>query len=281
VEQQTLAQAFTLEGVGIHTGAAGRVTAHPAPADTGRVFRSGGRDIPARADHVADTSRCTTLGADGARVSTVEHLLSALHGLGVDNVIIEVVGPEIPILDGSALPWVEAIQAAGVAAQGVPARVFTLAEPCEVAEGASRFQAAPGDGLRVEVVTEFHEWPEGRASQAYASGPEGARRYVDQVAPARTFAFRREVEMLLAAGLAKGGSLDNALIISPPDTFSTPLRLPQEWCAHKLLDVIGDLALVDARLNVHLTAIRPGHRLNVRLAGALLEQHKGRENKEI
>jgi UDP-3-O-[3-hydroxymyristoyl] N-acetylglucosamine deacetylase len=275
VEQQTLAQAFTLEGVGIHTGAAGRVTVHPAPADTGRLFRSGGREIPARADYVIDTSRCTTLGADGARVSTVEHLLSALHGLGIDNAIIEVVGPEIPILDGSALPWVEAIQAAGVTAQGVPARLFTLAEPCDVAEGASQMQARPGDGLRVEVLTEFSDWPEGRASQTFASGPEGAAAYARQIAPARTFAFRKEVEMLLAAGLAKGGSLDNALIISPPDTFSTPLRLPQEWCAHKLLDVIGDLALADARLNLHLTAIRPGHRLNVRLAGALREPRTG------
>lgn len=272
MEQNTLAAPFTLEGVGIHTGAHGKVTVSPAEADTGRVFRVGQTAIPAQAAYVVDTARCTTLGRDGARVSTVEHLLSALHGLSIDNALIEVTGPEIPILDGSALPFVEAIRAAGIRAQGRPPRRLALRGPVELGEGKSRISGQPADDFMVLALTEFDEWPEGKSGRRMWPGPDAAATFAREVAPARTFAFRHEVEALLAAGLAQGGSLENALIIAPPDGFSSPLRLPQEWGAHKLLDLIGDLALLDARLAMEVTALRPGHRLNVRFANELLQQ---------
>ena len=273
--QQTLANSFLLEGVGIHTGAMSRIVVHPAEANTGRRFEVGGETIPARVEYVIDTARCTTLENNGARVSTVEHLLSALQGCGIDNARIEVFGPEIPILDGSALPFVEAIQAAGIETQAYPAREIFLTEPIELTDGGSIMHAIPAADFACEVHTEFTDWPEGSATVSKRVGPEFTEQFAFEIAPARTFAFMREVEALLAAGLAKGGSLDNALIITPPDTFSTPLRLPQEWCVHKLLDVIGDLALLDARPRLHLSALRPGHRANVRCAALIREKAKG------
>lgn len=271
MEQRTLARSFTLAGAGIHTGASGRLTLHPAEPDAGRVFRLGAVTVPARADYVIDTRRCTTLGREGASISTVEHLLSALYGLSVDNVVIEAEGPEVPILDGSALPFVEAILSAGIVGQNQPLRALKLTETLTLEEGDCLVTATPTDApaeFRVDV--QFADWPEGSGTLVKPVGADFAEEYAATIAPARTFAFRREVEMLLAAGLAKGGSLDNALIVTPPDEFSTPLRLPQEWQAHKLLDMIGDLALTDARLVLNVTATRPGHRINTLFAQALL-----------
>ena len=275
MNQQTISTSFLLEGIGIHTGITGRVTVHPAEPGTGRRFRTNGVTIPAEVRYVVDTTRSTTLGLDGSRISTVEHVLSALAGCGIDNCTIDVEGPEIPILDGSALPFVEAIRSVGVVSQRVPARILRLSEPVSVTMGASEMRATPADTLHIEVTTKFDDWPEGAAT-LIAHGPDGIpSRYFEEIAPARTFAFRQEVESLIAAGLAKGGSLDNALIIDPPDTFSTPLRVPSEWCAHKLLDVTGDCALLNARLIMNLYACRPGHRINTAFARAILAQ--GRE----
>ncbi|HLK59614.1 MAG TPA: UDP-3-O-acyl-N-acetylglucosamine deacetylase [Chthonomonadaceae bacterium] len=273
MQQRTLAAPFTVEGVGIHTGVVSRVTAHPADTDTGRVFQTGRVLIPARAEYVVDTARCTTLGSEGARISTVEHLLSALMGFSIDNALIVVEGPEIPILDGSALPFVEAIRSAGVREQTRAPRVLTLEAPLELHAGNGSIRAMPAAStLELEVTTDFADWREGDATLTAYLEPEDAEAYAAHIAPARTFAFQQEVDALLAAGLAKGGSLDNALIITPPDGFSRPLRLPSEWCAHKMLDLLGDLALTDRRLQIHVAAIRPGHTLNTRFAAALLAQ---------
>ena len=276
--QQTIAKSFTLAGVGIHSGATGRVTVHPAEADSGRVFRAGGVTIPARADFVVDTTRCTTLGAEGIRVSTVEHLLSALHGFCIDNAIIEVEGPEIPILDGSVLPFAEAIQAAGLVAQDKAPRIIRP-EKIEFTDGRSEYAAAPREfgRLTLSVSAQFDNWPEGNGAIRTEFGKDFSAQYQTEIAPARTFAFQSEVNQLIAAGLAKGGSLDNALIITPPAEFSTPLRLPQEWAVHKMLDLLGDLALVDARIEAFIVAARPGHRANVRLARELLKQSENSE----
>lgn len=270
MEQQTLAGTFTLQGVGIHTGEQGRITVHPAEIDTGRVFQVGTVTIPARTEFVTDTSRSTRLGRNGVSVSTVEHLLSALHAWGVDNARIVVEGPEIPILDGSALPFAEAIAQVGVAGQGKPPRRLSLSKSVIIEQGSVRLKAVSANGLHLRVTTTFDNWPEGEAEREALVSPETTAGYQTQIALARTFAFQAEVEMLLKAGLARGGSLDNALIITPPDGFSTPLRTPLEWCAHKMLDLIGDLALADARLEMQIDALRPGHRANVALAAALL-----------
>ena len=270
MDQQTLARSFTLEGVGIHTGEHGCITVHPADPHTGRMFRVGETQLPALVEYVTDTTRCTTLGVAGVRVSTVEHLMSALYGCCIDNALIEVVGPEIPILDGSALPFVHAIREAGVRAQPFAARELWLDDHTRMNDGASHISAEPCDELALDVRTEFSDWPEGDVALTAVVGDSDGN-FVENVAPARTFAFLREVEMLMKAGLARGGSLDNALIISPPDQFSSPLRMPAEWCAHKLLDTIGDLALLGARLHLKITVQRPGHRLTVSFAKVLRE----------
>lgn len=272
MQQHTLAAPFLLEGTGIHTGAPCRVIVHPAGADTGRKFEVGGTVIPARVEYVVDTNRSTTLGRNNVRVQTVEHLLAALYGAGVDNARIEVFGPEIPILDGSAAPFVQAIQSVGMKPQDRPARQITLTAPVEIAEGHTLLRAEPADSFACEVHTRFDHWPEGQATVHIADGPNFAGRFAAEIAPARTFAFRQEVDALITAGLARGGTTDNALIITPPETFSTPLRRPGEWCAHKLLDMIGDLALLDARLRLRLYALRPGHRANIRLAALIREK---------
>jgi UDP-3-O-[3-hydroxymyristoyl] N-acetylglucosamine deacetylase len=269
VFQNTIGASFTLSGVGIHTGAIGRVTVHPAEANSGRVFQVGNVRLPARVEHVVDTRRCTTLGKDGVKVSTVEHLLSALAGWQIDNALIEMDGAEIPILDGSALPFAEAIQSVGVQEQTMPAAVLRLSEPLEWNDGACGITAEPSDGFHFQTTVGFDDWAEGTAVHSgYVTTSEG---YTEQIAPARTFAFRHEVDALLAAGLAKGGSLDNALVITPPDEFSSPLRLPREWAVHKTLDLIGDLALTDARLAVRVYAVKPGHRVNTEFAKQLLD----------
>ncbi|HLJ54690.1 MAG TPA: UDP-3-O-acyl-N-acetylglucosamine deacetylase [Chthonomonadaceae bacterium] len=266
MEQQTLAAPFEFEGIGIHTGGPARVVVRPAGPGTGRVFHAAGQCIPARTQFVVDTRRSTTLGRDGARLSTVEHLLSALAGCGIDNCDVDVEGAEIPILDGSAQPFVRLIHVAGIVRQRAPARFVTLDAPLSVENGGSELRAEPAGAMSLRVETRFDEWPEGAATLE-VDGPAGVPAdYMEAIAPARTFAFRREVDMLIAAGLAKGGSLDNALVIEPPDTFSSSLRIPQEWCAHKALDLIGDLALLDARLAIRVTALRPGHRINTALA---------------
>ncbi len=286
LEQNTLAQFFQFEGVGIHTGEHAHVVVHPAEVDTGRVFRIKEQTIPAHADWVVDTTRCTTLGHDGIRLHTVEHLLSALHAYNIDNAIIEVDGSEIPILDGSALPYTQAIEQSGIIAQGKPANTIALTQPLTLEERSSHIQAEPASNFEVTVRVEFERWREGKAEQSYQADGQNGSWYAQSIAPARTFAFDFEVKQLLAAGLARGGSLDNALIISPPDMttvtswmeteteYSTPLRLPDEWCAHKLLDVLGDFALFNARPLMRVTALRPGHGSNVRFVQAVLKQEQ-------
>ena len=278
--QQTLAGPFTFSGVGIHTGTHATVTVHPAEVDTGRVIRVQSLSFPARADFVVETTRCTTLAVEGVRVYTVEHLLSALHAYQIDNALIDIEGVEVPILDGSALPHALAIEQSGIIGQNKAPHTLKLSRPLLLEDRSSVLSANPVDAnvLRIEVSTEFDVWPAGSTSQTFAMGVDTtqnlANAYREQIAPARTFAFEHEVAQLLAAGLARGGSLKNALVITPPDTFSSPLRLQGEWCAHKLLDVLGDLALVNARLVLDLKALRPGHTGNVRFARLLLEQLK-------
>lgn len=267
--QHTLKQPLSLEGVGIHSGKWAKLKIEPAPENFGRQFHINGVFLPAQVEYVVDTSRCTTLGRDGVKISTVEHLLSALYALKIDNALIHVEGIEIPILDGSALPFVEALLEAGVQEQPSPARVLGLQKMVMVQERNMTACAKPAETYTVTATTEFDSWSEGGVTCTFQ---EGADAYLTQVAPARTFAFDFEVRQLLESGMAQGGSLDNCLIITPPNTFSSPLRLEREWCWHKVLDIMGDLALLNARLQMAISATRTGHRLNVRLAQALLAQ---------
>lgn len=270
--QRTLASVARISGTGIHTGESCKVRLRPAADGTGRVIVKDGFWIPAVADNVTDTNRCTTVGRDGVTVHTIEHLLAALHAMNVDNVLIEVDGPEIPILDGSALPWMELLIATGMEEQAVPYIVATVKEPITFAVGSSTVSLQPvdeGNGLTAAASVDFDAWPQGNAHVRWNSLTNGPDGFFADICSARTWAFASEVEQLRAAGLSKGASLDNALVITPPDGYSSELRTPQEWAKHKLLDLIGDLALVGARIEAVVTVERPGHRANNEAAAAI------------
>lgn len=233
---------------------------------------SEGVEIPARLDSVVGTERATTLGAAGVTIGTVEHLLSALAGLGVDNARIEVDGPELPALDGSAREWVALIESAGLENQEMPARDIELTEAVTFTDGAARLEAFPSDSFAAHYELDYPGTPVGRMTADFDAAHDS---YAEAIARARTFALIGEVEALRAAGLAQGGSLDNALVIYP-DRYSSPLRVPEEPARHKILDLIGDLSLLGARLHARVQVVRGGHRAHLRLAQAIREQARPR-----
>lgn len=274
VPARTLARPVTIRGVGIHTGAEATVTLAPAERPgAGVVFVVGEQEIPARASNVADTARCTVLGGPGgASVATVEHLLSALSGMGVTDCRVAVEGPEIPIGDGSAALWIEALAGAGIAPLGEQIAPLTLQEPIVLAGANGAFIAAfPAESLRMTVAVSFAHALVG--TQVARFDPARGQSYAAEIAPARTFGFIEEVEALRAAGLARGGTLENAVVVYP-DRYSVPLRFPDELARHKLLDLIGDLALAGRPLVADVVAVRPSHRLNTDFA-RVLEKHVG------
>ena len=264
-EQHTLREMLSFDGVGIHTGVPSSVRLTPQPAGTGIAFRlDGAVTFPATAEYVVDTRRATVLGAGGKTVSTVEHLLSALCGTHVDNVLIDVSGPEIPVVDGSALPFVDAIARAGLTPQGAPARVVTVAAPRAYRDGDALLVLVPADSFRVRFTIDF---PSPIGAQ-YFDGAVDARTYRERIAPARTFGFLHEVEALVRAGLARGGSLENALVFGP-DGPLTELRSADEPVAHKVLDLVGDLALLGGRPCFEAVAVKSGHRLHAQATADL------------
>ncbi len=263
--QTTLRSEISHAGVGMHTGLQSRVTVRPAAQNRGITFIAGSAVIPAVADSVVNTHRCTCLGIGECQVFTVEHLLSALAGLEVDNAEIVVDGAEIPILDGSARPWVEALESAGVIELDEPARIAGLSAPVVLASGDSWLIAIPADAYTITCVTSFDHTLLGTEVVTYRQSPQT---FASEIAPARTFGFIEEVEALLSSGLAQGGSLENALIVYP-DRFSDKLRIPHECSRHKLMDVIGDLSLTGMRFHAAITTIKPSHRANVEFARVL------------
>ncbi|MBC8101485.1 MAG: UDP-3-O-[3-hydroxymyristoyl] N-acetylglucosamine deacetylase [Cytophagales bacterium] len=273
----------SLRGVGIHTGTDCAVTIHPADAGSGVHFAlDGGGSVEAAVRNVVDTDRCTVLGNGGVTVSTVEHLLSALIGLGITDARIEVTGPEIPILDGSARPWVEAIGSVQIRESSVPRPVppLSLSAPILVTgKNGSFLAASPSDAFRLTVATVFDHPLAGTQVARFAPG-EGSD-FARDVAPARTFGFIEEVEALRKAGLALGGSLENAVVVYP-DRYSSPLRFASELAYHKLLDVLGDLFLAGGTLplTLDIVAVKPSHRLNVEFASRLWET-AARRNLEV
>jgi UDP-3-O-[3-hydroxymyristoyl] N-acetylglucosamine deacetylase len=267
----TLASPSTvLSGVGLHSGADAAVRLCPAPPGAGLVFRdrATGQEIPARAANVSDTSRCTRLSWGGRETQTVEHVLSALAGLGVDDALIETEGGELPATDGSAAPFAALIAAAGLREQpGPPVKPLTLSSPLALEDGASSVVALPSDRFRATVVLDYPRHPYLGTLAAAFDGAGGD--YASAIAPARTFGFLSEIEWLRAHGLGLGATRDNAVVLGE-DRYETPLRFPNELARHKLLDLIGDLALIGRPVSAHVIAVRPGHALNVRLALAFL-----------
>lgn len=258
------------EGKGIHSGAPARVECRPLPFGQGCWMQSGQHE-PFRVtpQRVVDVRRCTVLqGEAGGSIATVEHLFSALAALGIYDVHIQVDGPEIPILDGSALPFYQGLSQVAQPDQEV--EPWELSRPLWVGEGESLALALP------QSFTSYHwslHYPHpmlGYQECAFEQGGDYAR----QIAPARTFALQEEVEMLLAQGLAQGGSLDNALVVQAQG-FSSPLRIPQEPVRHKCLDLIGDLYLIGRPVRARFWAVKAGHRWHVELARKLFEEALG------
>ncbi len=243
----------------------------PAAADTGiRFFRADlGIEIPAHVDYLSGAQQLQTgLRRDHATVETVEHLLSALRSLGVDNAVIELNQPEVPIMDGSASPWVYLIQSTGTKALSAARQMIEMLAPVEVHDGDKRIALFPSDRFKVTYSISF-DHPLLRHQEKTLDVSEPV--FVDQIAPARTFGFLKDVELMRQRGLALGGSLDNAIVIGETGVLNT-LRFEDEFVRHKMLDVIGDLALLGRPICGHLVVQRGGHALHTRFASELLRQ---------
>ncbi len=262
--QATLRETLRFKGIGLHTGAHATVEVRPAPDDDGISFLLGTKRVPAGVDYVVDTSRATVLGLDGATVSTTEHLLSALFAMGVSNAEIVVDGPEIPALDGSSAEFVAAIEASGLQVQRSARKVLEIDTPCWLRSTDRMIAAFPSSGFRVRFVADF---PSPIGTQ-YFDGDIDARTYRTELAGARTFAYLHEIEALWARGLGRGGSLENALIFAPNGPMQ-PLRWPDEAVRHKVLDLVGDFALLGAWPQCEIVAIKSGHELHAGIARAL------------
>ena len=268
--QMTLRSEFSLQGIGLHTGNRSKIVFRPAPANAGLRFHRtdlpGSPMVPARLDFVITTVRGTNLGLGEARVHTVEHVLSACTGTGLDNADIFVDANEPPILDGSAQPFAEAILAAGLLPQPGAKRWQRIPGEVTYSDGAARYRAVPAEDFAI-TATLIHDHPlMPRMTQSFRFSPEA---YLREVAPARTFCFEHEVAFLRAQGLAQGGSLDNAIVIGKDKfhTNSEGLRFPDEFVRHKMLDLIGDLTLIGRPLfGMHIEAECLGHAHNVEFA---------------
>jgi UDP-3-O-[3-hydroxymyristoyl] N-acetylglucosamine deacetylase len=270
--QRTLRRVVHCAGIGLHSGLKVTLVLKPAAADTGiRFVRTdlGGVEIPADVSHLGGRQQLQTgLVSGQATVDTVEHLLAALRSLGIDNVIVEVNHPEVPIMDGSSAPWVYLIQDAGIKELAAPRKTIQVLRPVQVQQGDKRIAIYPADRFKITYTISF-DHPLLRHQQKTLDLDE--RVFVDDIAPARTFGFLKEVEMLRQRGLALGGSLENAIVLGETGVLN-PLRFDDEFVRHKILDVIGDLALLGHPLQGHLVVHRGGHALHTAFASELLRQ---------
>ncbi len=272
--QRTLKNSIRASGVGLHTGKKILMTLRPAAPDTGIVFRRVDLpvpvDIPAHAENVGETTLGTTLVHGNAKVSTVEHLLSAFAGLGIDNAIVEVSAPEVPIMDGSAGPFVFLLQSAGLAEQGVPKRFVRIRRVVRVEDGDKWAEFRPFDGFKVNFELEF-DHPVFRRHAQRASMDFSTTSFLKEVSRARTFGFMRDIEMLRSQNLALGGTMDNAIVMDDYRVLNDDgLRYEDEFVKHKILDAIGDLYLLGHSLIGEFSGFKSGHALNNRLLRALL-----------
>jgi UDP-3-O-[3-hydroxymyristoyl] N-acetylglucosamine deacetylase len=266
IRQRTLKNEIRATGVGLHTGKKVLLTLRPAPVDSGIVFRRVDLDpvveIKAKAENVGDTTLSTTLVSGDVRISTVEHLLSALAGLGIDNAIVEVSADEVPIMDGSAGPFVFLIQSAGIQEQKAPKRFIRIKKTVTVSEGDKTASFRPFDGFKVSFAIDF-DHPVFRDRASRASVDFSSTSFVKEVARARTFGFMHEIEYLRSKGLAKGGSVNNAIVIDKYRVLNEEgLRYEDEFVKHKVLDAIGDLYLLGYSLIGEFDAFKSGHGLN-------------------
>ena len=271
--QQTLAGSAKLSGVGLHSGNRVNMTLMPASADTGIRFRrvdlAGRPEVEAIIDNLHQTNRSTTLSKGNIKIHTVEHILSTFAGMGVDNAVVELDSNEPPIGDGSARAYYKLVEQSGIEKLDKPLKPFALSRPVEVREEDSLVSVFPHDGLRISCTSSDNQ---GRFTQYYSLDitPDS---WVKELSEARTFCFFEEIEALIKNGLIRGGSLENAVVLREDAVLTTePLRYPEEFVRHKILDILGDLALLGRPLLGHVIALRPSHRLNCELARRLVTE---------
>jgi UDP-3-O-[3-hydroxymyristoyl] N-acetylglucosamine deacetylase len=272
--QRTLKREFSRSGIGLHTGLSVQVRVLPAPVGRGRYFvrvdLPAAPEILAAVETVSQTALSTELAQSEARVRTVEHLLAALAGMGVDNARIELDGPELPLLDGSAREWVEAIAQVGVVAQAEPRPVWSIQAPVWIRDQDAFVAALPANETRFTYGIDFDLPAIG--NQWHSWSPTGDRAFAEEIAPARTFGLLHQIDILREQGLIKGGSLDNALICGPNGWINPPLRFSNEPARHKLLDLVGDLSLLGVLPTAHFLAYKASHNLHTQLTRSLKSQ---------
>jgi len=278
--QKTLKNEIVVEGIALHSGKDAEIKIKPAAPDTGVVFYRADLDkkikVPARPGSVVNLMRNTTLGStknENVKISTVEHLMAALWGVGIDNVEIEVSGSEIPVIDGSAYPYFQKVKEAGLKEQSKKRSYFEIEEPLFEREEASYITILPYQGFKISYTLDYDHPVVGTSFFEYEEAKDD---FAEEISKARTFGFASEVQRLHEQGLALGGSLDNAVLIDE-DTTVNPLRFENEFVRHKILDVIGDMAL-NGRIRGHIIAVKSGHRLHVKLARKIREKMLEEEN---
>jgi len=270
--QRTIRRPIACAGIGLHSGKKVTLSLKPAAADTGIRFRRtdlGGLEIPAKAAHVGGISYATKLTREHGSVDTVEHLLAALVSSGVDNVVIELNTPEVPIMDGSSAPFIYLIQEAGIKRLSSARKYLKVQRPITLSQGDKHIALYPSEHFKVTYSIAF-DHPMLRHQARTVRVTEES--FAEDIAPARTFCFLKEVEMLRQNGLALGGSLDNAIVIGESGVLNSALRFEDEFVRHKILDVIGDLALVGHPIIGHVVAHRGGHALHTAFAARVLEE---------
>jgi UDP-3-O-[3-hydroxymyristoyl] N-acetylglucosamine deacetylase len=270
--QRTLRRPVSCTGIGLHSGNKVTLSLKPSAADSGIRFQRsdlGGLEIPATVTHLGGIQYQTGLTREAVSVETVEHLLAALTALGIDNVIVELNSPEVPIMDGSAAPFVYLVHEAGVKRLQAPRRYLKVLRPISLTQGDKRIALYPSDHFKVTYSISFDHPLLRHQSRTMRITEES---FIEDIAPARTFGFLKEVEMLRQRGLALGGSLDNAIVLGDTGVLNNALRFEDEFVRHKILDVIGDLSLVGYPVVGHLVAHRGGHALHTAFAARILEE---------
>jgi UDP-3-O-[3-hydroxymyristoyl] N-acetylglucosamine deacetylase len=278
VQQRTLQNTIRATGVGLHSGEKVFLTLRPAPVDTGIVFRRVDLEpvveIPARADLVTETMLCTGLARDGGKAMTVEHLMSAMAGLGIDNAYVDLSAPEVPIMDGSSGPFVFLLQSAGIVEQRAPKRFIRILSPIEVRDGDKIARFEPHDGFRLDFTVDF-DHPAIPTSRSRAVVEFSTENYIREVSRARTFGFMRDLEFMRERNLGLGGSMDNAIVLDEFRVLNDDgLRYADEFVRHKILDAVGDLYLAGHPILGAYIGFKSGHALNNKLVRALLAQRE-------
>ena len=269
--QRTLRRSVSCAGIGLHSGSKVTLSLKGAPANSGIRFRRadlGGLEVLATVEHVGGITLATGLACDAVRVDTVEHLLATFVSLGIDNAIVELNSPEVPIMDGSAAPFVYLIHEAGIKQLPAPRRYLKVLRPVSVSRGDKRMTIYPSDHFKVTYTIAFDHPLLRHQSRTIRLTEES---FVEEIAPARTFGFLSEVEMMRQQGLALGGSLENAVVVGDTGVLNNALRFDDEFVRHKILDVIGDMALLGYPLIGHLVAHRGGHALHTEFAARVFE----------